>query len=869
MYPEANMEPPLRRTLLADVRDILEQNPNEQGFRPLFQSLFQLIKEGKDNDIFHPISWRLFLNVVKTSIANLFEGYRASRTNNQLRDLAVSDEVRRHLADLARYLDQVKIIWNLLIVQEDMLPLYFSYNRVHDFYRGLCAEFCNLLRRVERRLKLENTVVPDYEAELNPIVEVEKKVDEAILARLGKALEVDNVKGVVPERVMNEVTRLIRLVTVLEQCSKVPPQGHHVPPIVSIAVKLLAWLEHNASNRAYRIAIAEEPWRLDGWALDSICQDHPSPVDGSIVVRYQGVKAILKFYEIKSPKSVSEVTKFQLNVRSMSTFTHKNLLQCLGGCDSTQPCWFMVPMFKTTLRQYIVDQGIALSLDAKLLLAIGIASGVEAMHQLDVSHLSLNIDTVVMDDYNQPLVSLIPFNPSTQNANQYQAPERLRGKVGTSKPSNIFSLSVILIEIFFGGGNPIWFGADPKVPLDEDEIKSRILKGECPTIVSEDGKKTDLFEIFRKCQCMEPRSRITASEVVTRLDAVLAALPIPPTPRIITGERQPSTQPQATQRMRPTSTPAYPTPDPSLMTMLESADIDQYLEAAQDILKLHEYSIHEEVWKVSADIYEHHSNGQKKQTTRELVELMIHYGWILFLGLGRPKDQEAAFAIWAKAWNRTNPSKGPGPGPSRDELSDLFKVATYLRMIYFSTKGKTHDVDWPTYFKIESQFHGFNGEEHPTYSRHLKWCALGTQNEALCTYMLARCYLEGIGVERNLAKAHELFQATLTSAGSLSSYCLGNLEYEGHFGKPNLKAALTYFKMFDDPTNPNCAFMTAKCYQELGTGRPDLITMLYKEAARLGHPQAKEMYPERQKRRGNTKTRLMHKKRRSDLEESL
>ena len=88
---------------------------------------------------------------------------------------------------------------------------------------------------------------------------------------------------------------------------------------------------------------------------------------------------------------------------------------------------------------------------------------------------------------------------------KYAAPETLDGLYGT--PSDVWSLGIVMVELF--SKEKAW-----KSILSKHQLYRKIEGGELPPEVDHTGQ----FQgVIRRCCCLHPKARISATELLQRL----------------------------------------------------------------------------------------------------------------------------------------------------------------------------------------------------------------------------------------------------------------------------------------------------------------------------------------------------------------
>lgn len=200
---------------------------------------------------------------------------------------------------------------------------------------------------------------------------------------------------------------------------------------------------------------------------------------------------------------------------------HLDLLKmCANVVCETSPNSCTLPNLYTFLHSEEDD----ISLSIKLNLAIGIASGLTSIHQLQFMHGNLTSRCVLLEKGYVPLIS--GFDPQKMGMNNqlagkvdqgdspivyWQAPESFQQERLLSDKSDVWALGVILWEVFTGG---IPFGGE----ADISAVMERIKRGEAPGKL--EGMEEGLVNLLRSCWNLNPIERPSSQQVLNNLKLI-------------------------------------------------------------------------------------------------------------------------------------------------------------------------------------------------------------------------------------------------------------------------------------------------------------------------------------------------------------
>jgi TPR repeat protein len=110
------------------------------------------------------------------------------------------------------------------------------------------------------------------------------------------------------------------------------------------------------------------------------------------------------------------------------------------------------------------------------------------------------------------------------------------------------------------------------------------------------------------------------------------------------------------------------------------------------------------------------------------------------------------------------------------------------------------------------------------------------QGDSLGHLNLGVRYRNGVGVDKNAAKAAEYFRNAAESGNARAQYCLGFLYYNGEGVAPDREQAFKWFSKSAEQGFADAECALGKCYHD--ENRPSEAVMWYRKAAEKDLPQA-------------------------------
>ncbi|KAG1878199.1 kinase-like domain-containing protein [Suillus subluteus] len=189
--------------------------------------------------------------------------------------------------------------------------------------------------------------------------------------------------------------------------------------------------------------------------------------------------------------SQEELERFLREAEIWAIFTHEHIVPLLGTARElgSYPAPALVfPWFETTLLRIIEEQGANLSIESKLDLLLGTASGLEYLHGLDIVHGDITSSNVLVDiqagKYRACLTDVglatilggrlcnrIQGSNVRREAMRWTAPELLDGGRPT-KESDMYSFGCVMFHV-------LTLDIPWHTIIDDCQVHENVLRGEC------------------------------------------------------------------------------------------------------------------------------------------------------------------------------------------------------------------------------------------------------------------------------------------------------------------------------------------------------------------------------------------------------
>ncbi|RHZ81008.1 hypothetical protein Glove_130g199 [Diversispora epigaea] len=466
-------------------------------------------------------------------------------------------------------------------------------------------------------------------------------------------------------------------------------------------------------------------------------------------------KATLKtFQKTVALKCISLNNKFTLDnlineiKRYRKLEIHDNILKYYGITKQENTDNYMIILEcvnNGSLRQYLKTNFQKLDWDVKLNIAKQIANILTLLHSKDIIHGKLNSENILIHNgiikFNVfGLTKIIPeslrFLTNSLGPIQYIDPQYLEifNTIGKNKSSDIFSLGIILWEI--SSGNPPF----EMESLSNVDLLNNIIKGKREMVAP--GTPPKYKEIYTDCWKHNGNSRPNISQVLKNLSEI-----------IITDESFENEIPQ--------SQPHNVT-DEIISVKLENLNIqneepkvhsgppfvnksEEFEVFIKDLFEILVGNIKNQYADSQPIMMKNYIKEHRKNPVEVLYEMISHpsHSWFTSMigsfyknGIGTVIDNQMAFKFFSKAAN---------------EIIDAFSSKSpYLVKLYNTNK------EIGTMLLADMYLAGL-GVEKDVKKAFQIYCKLVDEGSFFITSDVANCYLNGYYVEKNEEKAFELY----------------------------------------------------------------------------------------------------------------
>ncbi|RHZ66078.1 hypothetical protein Glove_309g49 [Diversispora epigaea] len=401
-----------------------------------------------------------------------------------------------------------------------------------------------------------------------------------------------------------------------------------------------------------------------------------------------------------------------------------------------------------SLRQYLKTNFQKLDWNAKLNIAKQIANVLTFLHSNDIIHGKLNSENILIHNGSIKinvfgLTKIMPeslkFLTNSLGPIQYIDPQYLEifNTIGKNKSSDIFSLGIILWEISSG---------TPPFEMSKVDLLNNILKGKREMVIP--GTPPKYKEIYTDCWKHNGNSRPDISQVVKNLSEIVI--------------------PDASiENETPQSRP-HNVADEIISFKLEKLNIQNEQKVYSDppfvdksekvevfIKKLFEFFI-DMIMKQFADsqpiMMENYIKEHKKNPVEVLYEMISHpshswftsmIGFFYLNGIGTVTDNQMAFKFFNKAANEMLDASSSN-SPSLMKLYNANKGFGAISLADMHLAGIGIEKDMKKAYQVYSK--------------------LSNEGSFIALIELADCYRYGFGVEKYEEKEEKAFKLYLKSA---------------------------------------------------------------------------------------------------------
>ncbi|KAJ8755172.1 hypothetical protein K2173_018970 [Erythroxylum novogranatense] len=251
------------------------------------------------------------------------------------------------------------------------------------------------------------------------------------------------------------------------------------------------------------------------------------------VAKWNGTKVSVKILDKDSYSDVESINAFKHELTLLEKVRHPNVVQFVGAVTQNVPMMIVVEYHsKGDLSSYLQKKG-RLSPSKSLRFALDIARGMNYLHECKpdpVIHCDLKPKNILLDSGGQlkvsgfGLISMSQISPDKARlvpgtsicpSNIYVAPEIFKDEI-FDRSVDTYSFGVILYEMLEG--------VQPFHPKSHEEVVRMMCleKKRPPFKVKLRSYPPDLRELIDECWHPEPVGRPTFSEIIVRLDRIVA-----------------------------------------------------------------------------------------------------------------------------------------------------------------------------------------------------------------------------------------------------------------------------------------------------------------------------------------------------------
>ncbi|XP_010242504.1 PREDICTED: dual specificity protein kinase shkC-like [Nelumbo nucifera] len=252
------------------------------------------------------------------------------------------------------------------------------------------------------------------------------------------------------------------------------------------------------------------------------------------VAKWNGTKVSVKILDKECYSDPESINAFKHELTLLEKVRHPNVVQFVGAVTQNIPMMIVSEYHpKGDLGSYLQKKG-RLSLSKVLRFALDIARGMNYLHECKpepIIHCDLKPKNILLDDGGNlkvtgfGLIKLSKLSPDKAKLAQpgahidpsslYLAPEVYKDEI-FDRSVDTFSFGLILCEMIEG--------VPPFHPKStEDAVKMICLEGKRPSLKTKSRSyPQELKELIEECWNQEPMVRPTFSEIIVRLDKIIA-----------------------------------------------------------------------------------------------------------------------------------------------------------------------------------------------------------------------------------------------------------------------------------------------------------------------------------------------------------
>jgi serine/threonine protein kinase len=199
-----------------------------------------------------------------------------------------------------------------------------------------------------------------------------------------------------------------------------------------------------------------------------------------------------------------------------------------GACTSPYPAIVMEWMGGGDLSQFLAQRPLP-QLHRRLSLFRQICAGLNCLHSHSpdpIIHSDLKPANILLDS-DQEVAKIADFGLSTAEPESsgsslgtllYFAPEMILDGTNANRPTDIYSMGLILWEIL--AGKLVWHNADGS-PVIIVQLVTRYMRGVRPSLDEiPDGVAPAIIELMQECWANDPKQRPTADQLWRRMAAL-------------------------------------------------------------------------------------------------------------------------------------------------------------------------------------------------------------------------------------------------------------------------------------------------------------------------------------------------------------